>query len=343
MLSLGLDIGGANTKAILLKGGKVKKHWLRYIPLWKSKGDLGHFLTQLAKSTCPDIVGTTMTAELCDVFGSKREGVVEMVKTICKAFGDDACLFMSLDGILLNHKQSHALPEKLVAANWVASGLVVGKRYPNCLFIDIGSTTTDIIHVREGRPVPLGRTDFQRLRTSELVYTGVLRTPLPCVCSEISLGREKIGVAAENFAIMADVYRVLGMLKGGDYTCETPDGRGKDKKSCMQRIARAFCSDLGELGEPHVLRAAEIFHRKQVELVTRALRKVMGLHKIPKKTDLVVTGLGRRILAERAFRKAGLSRMVNLAAIYGEGAALMTPAFGAGLLAMEAVGSGRGR
>jgi hypothetical protein len=34
--------------------------------------------------------------------------------------------------------------------------------------------------------------------------------------------------------------------------------------------------------------------------------------------------------------------MIDLAAIYGEDAALMAPAFGAGLLAMEALEGGRG-
>jgi len=340
--SLGLDIGGANTKAILLKDSRVRNHWLKYIPLWKNRDALSHFLKDLKRLASPESVGATMTGELCDVFRTKREGVIEIVEAVCSAFGDDICHFMSLDGTLLTRSRSLASPKKLVAANWVASALVVGRKHLNCLLIDVGSTTTDIIPVKEGKPSTLGRTDFQRLRAGELVYTGVLRTPLPCICSEVQLGGEKIGVAAENFAIMADVYRVRGMLEEEDYTCETSDGRGKDKESCMRRIARAFCSDLEELGRDFIVKVAKVFQHKQVELVARALRKVISSHKLSRKTDVIMAGIGRGILTERAARKAGLKETIDLAAIYGEGAALMAPAFGAGLLAMEALDGGRG-
>lgn len=341
MQSLGLDIGGANTKAILLEDGRVRNHWLKYMPLWKNREALGHFLKDLKRSASPASVGATMTGELCDVFRTKREGVIEIVEAVCSAFGDDICHFMSLDGALLTSSRSFASPKKLVAANWVASALVVGRKYPNCLLIDVGSTTTDIIPVSNGKPSTLGRTDFQRLRAGELVYTGVLRTPLPCICSEVHLGNEKIGIAAENFAIIADVYRVLGMLKEEDYTCETPDGRGKDKESCMQRIARAVCSDLEELGSDSVVEAAQVFQHKQVELIAKALKKVVSSHKLPRTTDVIMAGIGRGILTERAARKAGLKKTIDLAAVYSEEAALMTPAFGAGLLAMEALEGGR--
>ena len=341
MQSLGLDVGGANTKAVLLKDGEVQKHWFKYLPLWKDKKALDYFLNVLAKSARPNVVGATLTGELCDVFSSRREGVVEIVEAVCNAFGDEICLFMSLDGTLLARDQSLTSLQKLAAANWVASTLVVGKKYPNCLFIDVGSTTTDIIPVRRGKPVSIGHTDLQRLRTGELVYMGVLRTPLPCICSEVSLGKEKIGVAAENFAIAADIYRVLGIIKEGDYTCETPDGGKKDRKGCMKRVARIFCSDVEEIGEKQILEAAKIFHDEQTDHVARALKKVMRLHRFPRGTKIVMAGLGRRILAEKAARAAGFNEIIDLAAIYGEEAALMTPAFSAGLLATGAFEHGR--
>jgi uncharacterized hydantoinase/oxoprolinase family protein len=58
--------------------------------------------------------------------------------------------------------------------------------------------------------------------------------------------------------------------------------------------------------------------------------------------DAVLTGLGRKVLAQEAAERAGLKRTIDLAAIYGEEAALMTPAFGVGMLAMEATEVGRG-
>ncbi len=341
MRSLGIDVGGANTKVILLENGQTRDHWLKYIPLWKNDEKLKLFLKQIAKSKKPDRVGVTMTGEICDAFRTKREGVLKIIETVCGAFGDDICYFISLDGELLSRSRSISTPEKLMAANWVASTLILGEKYPDCLFIDAGSTTVDIIPVKNGKPGTRGRTDFQRLKTGELVYTGVLRTPLPCVCSEIQLNGEKIQVATENFANMADVYRVIGMLKQADYTCETPDGRGKDKKSCLRRIARTFCCDLEELGVNLALKAAWAFQREQTEQVTLALRKVTKNHELPEKIKVILAGIGRLSLARMVARKSGFKKMIDLAKVYDYQGASMTPAFGAGLLAGEAGQLGR--
>lgn len=339
--SLGLDVGGANTKAVLLEDGEVQNYWLKYIPLWKNKEALNHFLESLSGVTRPQVVGATLTGEICDIFRTKHEGVIEIVETICRAFGEGICLFVSSDNVLFKREQSLTYPGKLAAANWIASTLIVGRKYPDCIFIDIGSTTTDIIPLKGGRPAPLGWTDIQRLRTGELIYTGVLRTPLPFICSEVLFGDEKIGTAAENFAITADVYRVLGMIEEEDYVCETPDGRGRDKDSCMRRIARIFCSDLEEIGEERVMMAAEVFHDKQVNLVASGLQRVMVSHGLPKDINIVVAGLGRKAIAEKAVRLLGLNEVVDLANLYGEKMALMMPAFGAGLLAAKAFEDGR--
>ena len=44
--------------------------------------------------------------------------------------------------------------------------------------MDVGSTTTDIIPIIDGRVAVRGQTDTDRLRSGELVYTGSLRTPV---------------------------------------------------------------------------------------------------------------------------------------------------------------------
>lgn len=336
MLSLGIDVGGAYTKAVLLENGRAKQWWLEYIPLWKTKSTLKNFLKTLASSAA-DALGVTTTAELCDVFGSKREGVIEIIEMIHETLGD--AFFMSIEGTLLNREQALASPERLAAANWVASSLLIGRRFPDCLMVDVGSTTTDIIPIKAGKPCPRGRTDFERLQTGELVYTGMLRTPLPCICPELKMGKRRLRLAAENFSIAADVYRALGMLGEDDYSCETPDGRGKDKQSCLRRIARAFCSEVEEMGEDLALEAAEALHAKQVEAVARELKRVAGRLGIKK---AVGCGVGRQAIAERAASSAGLG-FVDLAEVYGKTAALITPAFAMAVLAAEVIQGGCGR
>ena len=49
------------------------------------------------------------------------------------------------------------------------------------LLLDLGSTTCDIIPIAYAHPQPFGRTDTARLKSGELVYCGVRRTPLCAV------------------------------------------------------------------------------------------------------------------------------------------------------------------
>src|SRR5207247_2049112 len=77
---------------------------------------------------------------------------------------------------------------------------LVARRFPDCILIDVGSTTTDIVPIVGGVPAALGRTDPERLREQELVYTGALRTPAEAIAATVPLGGRPTGVSAEGFA-----------------------------------------------------------------------------------------------------------------------------------------------
>lgn len=336
MLSLGLDIGGANTKAVFFRDENVERHWLEYIPLWKDKDSLGFFLEKLSEMKEPETLGVTMTGELADVFESKEEGVKEIINTVENIFPDSTIYYLNLKGELITKDEALSSVKQLYASNWVSSGLLIGKEHPNSILIDVGSTTTDIIPIKKGKPKPIGETDFERLKTSELIYTGTLRTPLPYLKSKIKLQKNEIGIAAEYFAITADVYRVLDLIDKKDYTCETPDGRGKTKKECMARIARIFASDLEEIREELIIKTSKIFHKTQINQVKKGLEKVTTEHKINKKTPIIITGIGKQILAQKAAEKAKYEKIIDLEEKYNKTAALMTPAYALGILAREA-------
>ncbi len=331
MSSLGIDLGGAHTKAVLMEGGRVKASLLRYLPLWKEREKVGDLLRELERWG-PEGVGVVMTGELADVFETREEGVKELAKEAWRVWKGKA-LFLTLGGELVGMRRVLSDPLSVAASNWVASGLVVARDFPDSLLVDVGSTTTDLIPLVGGRVANLGSTDFQRLRRGELVYTGVIRTPVSCVLGEV----EGIGMAAENFAVMGDVYLLLGKLNPKEYTCETPDGRGKDVKSCERRLARVFCSDPEEVGRNFLRRCARILHKKQVEKVAEKMGKVKGRYGL-EGCPVVVTGVGRKIVGREAALRAGFKKVVDLGRIWGEEAALMTPAFSMGKLVEEVVG-----
>ena len=113
-------------------------------------------------------------------------------------------------------------PLALAAANWIATAPLAAHIYPDCVLIDIGSTTTDIIPIKNGKECARGRTDLERLGTGELVYTGALRTNVATILDKVPLKNRWVRVASELFAVSADVHLVLGNIDPADYTTETP-------------------------------------------------------------------------------------------------------------------------
>lgn len=174
------------------------------------------------------------------------------------------------------------------AANWSASARYLGQVHGDILFIDIGSTTTDIIPVKNGLPVA-GLTDFERLTRSELIYAGTLRTNLAAIIPTVEVRGLKARTSSELFAITGDVYMLLGMISPGDYTCDTPDGDKKDIEGAARRIARLVCCDLEELSPEDVREIAEQAHRSQVEDLKKAIIHVSTAYGLKK---AAICGLG---------------------------------------------------
>src|SRR5207253_1626806 len=83
-------------------------------------------------------------------------------------------------------------------------------------------TTTDIIPIRGGAPMARGRTDVERLREGELVYTGALRTPVEAVAPTVPVRGHETNVSAEGFALVGDVHVWRGELAPSDYSVPTP-------------------------------------------------------------------------------------------------------------------------
>jgi probable H4MPT-linked C1 transfer pathway protein len=164
MKILAFDIGGAYTKKLVHKEGKFESS-LRYFPVWKRKDELESFLSE--QNEACDAVLITTTAELCDVFPSKAEGARFVASSCAIAFGDP--IFLTLNKGLVKRDGVKDFGE-LAAANWIASLYLMEKKFGEGILVDVGSTTTDILPFGENRDYL--KSDFERLRASQLVYTG---------------------------------------------------------------------------------------------------------------------------------------------------------------------------
>ena len=245
---IGWDIGGANVKAARLEFGKGRaisgRAVCRPFEIWKDKAGLCSLLWEIDCELGPaDAMAVTMTAELADVFSDKAEGVAFILRAMREAIPGTPLYLIDLDGRLVPFDVEAKDLLAFAATNWIAEALVLAARTPDCLLVDIGSTTTDLIPILGGKLAAQGRRDVERMACGELIYTGALRTPVPAIVSQVPLRGTLCRVSAEYFAIVADVYLALGRITPEEYACSTPDGRGKTKEEALGRLARVVCED----------------------------------------------------------------------------------------------------
>jgi probable H4MPT-linked C1 transfer pathway protein len=254
---IGIDVGGANLKVVTGKGTFV-----HYCPLWE-ESPLSRILASHANGEDAAVV---MSGELADCFATRMEGIRFIVGAVQEVF--PGARFYGTDAGF----HDHAVPE-LAAANWLASADFLMERYPGALLVDFGSTTTDVIPLTGLAPLT-GLTDLDRLRNFSLVYTGLLRTTIPALVSEVTIGGILTPVCPEYFACSGDAHRVLSHISEEDYTTATPDRKGKDLTSCLRRLSRVVCADLEEIGEEGAMAVAGAFWDAQRSHICRSVQQV---------------------------------------------------------------------
>ena len=293
MIVLGLDIGGANIKAATSDGHCVS----RAFPIWQNRDGLLRELRQLPgmSESHYDLVALTMTAELADCFENKSEGVEFIVRTVAEAFPDSVLRVWMTSGEFAEPGDAIELPTLVSAANWHALATWAGRAVPfgPALLIDIGSTTTDLIPLLNGIPHPQGFSDLHRLTHSELLYTGVRRTPVCAIVSEVPMRNETdsdidgnteplmVSVAAELFATSLDVHLINRDIPDAPQDRNTADNRPATRAAAMHRLARIVCCDRDEISDLQLEQIAKyigIQQRAQIsKAISNRLRYVSGI------------------------------------------------------------------
>jgi (4-(4-[2-(gamma-L-glutamylamino)ethyl]phenoxymethyl)furan-2-yl)methanamine synthase len=297
---IGLDVGGANTKAVW-RDGDERRAISRPFEVWRDRDELARVLREVVADVAPEpveAVALTTTAELSDAFRTKREGVGFVLDAAEAALDGRLLLAFTTAGELVPLPEARARAHEVAAANWLASALAVAAMYPDALMIDVGSTTTDVVPIAAGRVVAAGRTDLDRLLAGELVYTGALRTNLAAIAPRVPVGGSSCPVASELFAISADVQLILGHLAPSAYTCPTPDGRPATVEFARERVARLVCADAEQIAAEEIDAIAQFLHTKQVSQIEAAVRRVRG--RLEGESPVVPLGAGAFLAREAA-------------------------------------------
>jgi len=338
---LGLDVGGANIKAACMKiedkALKNAKILTEYFPIWKrGKENLEKPLKALRSNfENIDLLALTMTAELSDVYFSKKEGVLHILNVVENVFSNIDVKVLSVKGKLLTIEEARKNALDVAAANWFSTGWLASKLSKDCIIVDVGSTTTSIIPVLNGRVAAKGMNDLEKLMVGELVYTGVLRTNVAAIVSQVPIKRKIANVSSEFFAQSGDVHLILGNIKPDDYTVDTPDGRGVSLNEAAARIARIVCADLNLLTINEVKAIAKYVYEAQIQQIVKGLRKLIKNFPSFRFKPAYTAGLGGKILAWKALKKAGFKDLKDLSKFIGVSEAKAVSAFSLALMGAE--------
>ena len=334
---VGWDIGGVNIKAarLLWQAGEIVDSRVVVQPfeIWRKRENLPGMLEQIGDElgiALTKAMAVTMTAELSDTFRSKREGVLSILETIDQVFPNIPIYPLSLEGDFVPLSEARQHPLDFAASNWLASGLYVAHRHCDCILMDVGSTTTDIIPIREGRVICTGRTDMERLTSGELIFSGILRTNPNTIVEQVPINGRMCRVAAELFTLMADVYLWLGYISPESYTCPTADGRAKSRQASKERLARLVCADAEMLNEEQLFKLARYLFEKQLQQLIEALCQVLSRIDNGYQMPLAVAGAGAFLAAE-AGTHLGIT-VLDLAKEWGVKATAALPAQAAAYL-----------
>ena len=301
----GWDVGGAHLKLAVAENGRLVHVRQAPCPLWLGLDRLTAAIEEMlsAAPRCGRHT-VTMTGEMADLFPDRAAGVRAIVDTLAARFGEaaGALSLYAVDGGFFDASAARRTPERVASANWHATASFAAARIGDGLLVDIGSTTTDLVPLRAGRPAARGLTDAERLAGEELVYTGVVRTPVMALVRDVPFAGERIGVMAELFETMADVHRLTGALPAHADQQATADGRGKSLAESRVRLARMIGRDAADAPESAWAALARTIAGRQAAAVQHAAERVISGADLPDGAPLVGAGVGRFLAPEIARR-----------------------------------------
>jgi len=301
---MGWDIGGAHLKAAIIKlPSDVVSIYQRPCPLWKGLDKLQEAVRAiLAESSLPiQYHSLTMTGELVDLFDGRNDGVKQILSAMCQLLGDsEVMVYAGTGGILrIGDVRAEHYPT-IASANWLASATWVAQKINNGLFVDIGSTTTDILLLGDGKVMAEGYSDYQRLITQELIYTGIVRTPIMAIAPTAQDQGKAVGLMAEYFATMADVYRVTGELNELHDQNDTADGAEKTVSASAKRLSRMLGCDYNESELTRWQQFAQNLRAQQLARIQAACERQLQRFGSPRNCPVIGAGIGRFLVEEIA-------------------------------------------
>jgi probable H4MPT-linked C1 transfer pathway protein len=301
---LGWDIGGAHVKAALVnQAGTVIGAYQQPCPLWKGLDQLQEAVNAILQvlPQPSQSHAITMTGELVDCFADRNDGVAQIISAMQNLLPDASLMiFAGQLGLLPVAEVNTQHYEAIASTNWLASAAYAAKQVGEGLFIDIGSTTTDILALKQNQVIARGMTDFQRLMSQELVYTGIVRTAVMAVAQSVNFEGQDCGLMAEYFATMADVYRLTNELNEHHDQTDTADGAEKTVFASAKRLARMVGCDFVPSELYRWQAFANAVRAQQLQKIKQACLAQLDHSQLSSSIPWVGAGIGRFLVKQLA-------------------------------------------
>jgi (4-(4-[2-(gamma-L-glutamylamino)ethyl]phenoxymethyl)furan-2-yl)methanamine synthase len=300
---IGWDIGGVHLKAVRAEDGRIVKAVQYASPLRSGTGLLREAFVKACADIGPgDRNVITMTGELADIFSSREDGVEQLSSIAERELGNVSIYAGPTGFVTVGQAARHTM--QIASANWHASAALIAKHRKTALFIDVGSTTTDVVPIAESKVMARGYTDAQRLAVGELVYSGLVRSFVMATAACAPLNGLWTTLINENFATMADVHRILGTLPPGVDLMTTADGRDKSIPASRARLARMLGCDAATADIKTWDLLARWFAEAQIRAIADAVMLVISSCIATSAAPVIAAGIGAAGTFLGAIRRA---------------------------------------
>jgi len=278
---VGWDIGGAHAKACLIDRGAIVDVAQWPCALWRGLHELDAALdaalarwSRLLDNAGPVAHAVTMSGEMVDLFATREEGVERIAVRLAQRLPGRVALYGGRAG-WIDVADAAQRWAQIASANWFATADHAARLFGDGVLIDIGSTTIDLIAFRDGRVASESHSDHDRLRRGELVYSGVVRTPLCALARRVPFRDAEVNVMAEWFATTADVYRLTGELDPAHDQHPSADAQAKDLPGSRQRLARMIGLDARDASDDDWVALARHWRALQINEIAQQLGQLM--------------------------------------------------------------------
>jgi len=299
----GWDIGGAHLKMALCENGVITHAATLKTSMWLGIEEVRNGIETLRTEVPAGAANAfTMTAELSDGFSDRSEGVEGILTLIEEEFGvRNTSIYAGRSGFV-DSAQARGLSTDIASANWHATAALAASVAGEALFVDMGSTTTDILALRDGKVANTGYADAERLLSGELVYTGFARSALIGIAEHVPVRGTMTPLMNEYFANTADIARILGMLDEVDDQYPSADRREKTVAGSIGRLARMIGRDGPNLSTEEWSDIALWFSEHQLRMVHDGAFRVATDHRLARGAPVIGAGIGRPQIRRLAAR-----------------------------------------